>query len=378
VTSRPRALALLAAVAALAVTLPAACAGTRASRRFDPRHAIAALAAGDWHLCGLRVDGSVSCVQVESVEGGESLAAPPADVAAGTPLPVPPEFAELHAIAAGRDRTCGLRHDGTIVCIQHSTRATTVAPGEVNDALALGLGSMHASVVRPDHVVEVYDLRDGLLAHQTRRTAEGHLELEEEPTAADLGSRFGCASTSDGHAYCWGSNWGGECGNGGDGLELDPVAVVPALAADSPEVARAFDGCEPTCDGRLEGVARVIARSRTACALLAERGVACWGESTGGVFLPESQNPDFSRRPVLIAGTEGATDVCLGLDHICVLRDGAVACRGSIVTSDVLTTVPGLERISEIACTAHAVCGRTRRGETRCFGENGAGTVEMR
>ena len=365
----------------VAIAIVASCGGSSgAERRAGRRESFVSISAGERHLCGVRRNGSASCFQVESANMPspielEPVVEPLPEV--GAALAIPDAFSDVAAIAAGRDRSCAIRSDRTIACASHGAAGPSIAPSGVDDAIAIGMGSMHLAVVRPDNVVEVYDLRDGQLAFPTRRSAEGHLELAEEPRDADLGSRFGCASTRDGHVYCWGSNWGGECGNGGDGLESQPVAVVPPLASDSPEVAQAFEGCEPSCEGTIEGVVRVDVRSRTACALLDHEGVACWGESMAGSFLPNGSVPGFVRRPVMLAGTEEATDLCVGIAHVCVRTDDAVLCRGEqAFGSSRMTEVASLRGATSIACTASEVCGLFDDGSIRC--EGGSGRLRLR
>lgn len=359
-----------------ATTTVLGCGGSTDST--DPRR-IVAIHGGERHLCALRRGGGATCVQVEdsvppTVEDDPERI-PTAD--SGDELPLPESFSGLDAIVAGRDRSCGLRHDGALVCVGHAPIAVTVAPPEVHDGFAIGIGSVHLAVARDGDVVDVFDLRDGQLSVHTRRTADGHLELSDRPSHPDLGSRFGCAIVGAGSVECWGSNWSGECGDGGDGLASEPVRVVSALDPGSPDVARVEEGCVGRCANWLTGARELVIRGSTACVRFETGRVACWGASPAGLFLP-GEGDRFARRPVIVADSEGASGLCLGASHLCVLRGHEVRCRGSLADEAGFQPIDDLEGATAITCTESAVCGLDARGRVRCEGSNDADDVRLR
>ncbi len=131
-----------------------------------------------------------------------------------------------------------------------------------------------------------------------------------------------CALLADHTVRCWGQNASGELGSG----ELDAGRVVPSQTP------------TPTAVTGLAGVAQIAAGGYssgfgTTCAAMAEAGVRCWGSNGDGVLgigLPAdgSAPPGQSIAPLPMA-LDAASGLALGGFFGCALvADGGVACWG--------------------------------------------------
>jgi alpha-tubulin suppressor-like RCC1 family protein len=148
----------------------------------------------------------------------------------------------------------------------------------------------------------------------------------------ELGFEFGCAVTDDGEAWCWGSNSGGQLGDGTTTFRPTPVRVMglPAAVSEiatgqSHTCARLVDG-EAVCwgsgaDGQLgtgatsssltpvpvlapAAVTRIAAGDRHTCAAFADGEVRCWGLNTSGQLGDGSTTN--RNTPVEVVGFESA------------------------------------------------------------------------
>ena len=91
----------------------------------DGRGRVVALAAGSFHNCALRSDGSVACWG--SNWTGESTA---------------PSRGHFTAVAAGYFHSCGLHSDGSVECWGGSTSVRAVPAGERFTAIASGTAAL--------------------------------------------------------------------------------------------------------------------------------------------------------------------------------------------------------------------------------------------
>jgi alpha-tubulin suppressor-like RCC1 family protein len=100
-----------------------------------------------------------------------------------------------------------------------------------------------------------------------------------------------------------------------------------------------------------------------ACALRANREVACWGALTGG---------RSSSLPVPIDGIDDAVAIALGGSaramRLCAVRaDGHVTCVGE-EGEGAAVDVPGIDDAVEVAVALDAACARRRGGAVSCWG----------
>lgn len=120
------------------------------------------------------------------------------------------------------------------------------------------------------------------------------------------GSGFGCALRANGRVACWGSNTGGELGQG----HSDPV-----------EGAREVVG--------LDDAVAIAAAQRVGCAVRRTGGVVCWGSARAGE-LGDARETSSGGRLVPIPGVEGADAVFAWLTRVCARTRSGMWCWGSI------------------------------------------------
>ncbi|MGH7271435.1 MAG: RCC1 domain-containing protein, partial [Polyangiaceae bacterium] len=126
-----------------------------------------------------------------------------------------------------------------------------------------------------------------------------------------------CARLGDGTMKCWGWNISGQLGDHSVMTRLSPVTVCDA----APPVGQP---CAP-----LSNVAALAQGpfSDSACALMADGTVRCWGANGYGQLGNGTMMS--SAIPVPVPGVAGAKEVSLGQDHMCILMgDGTVQCVG--------------------------------------------------
>eukprot|EP00798_Chlamydomonas_sp_ICE-L_P009609 gene9609-7522_t len=245
---------------------------------------------------------------------GDSI--PPVDLGTGR---------KATGITAGRFHTCAMLDNGDVKCWGN------------NIVGQLGLGDM---VTRGDDVNEmgnklpVVDLGTG-------RTA----------TAITAGSYHNCALLDDGSMKCWGSNNGGQLGNGkycGRGDRVDQMGDnLPAIQFNPPSPTPPSPPQPPNPPG--VDLSRDFPRSVMAgvthtCVLFTNGRVKCWGyldflglgTNTGSIYQPDVNTRDDTRTlPSILdsyvdLGTGRiASTIAVGVSHTCAILDnGDLKCWG--------------------------------------------------
>jgi alpha-tubulin suppressor-like RCC1 family protein len=202
--------------------------------------------------------------------------------------------------------------------------------------------------------------RDGQLgdgAAEGLRSTPVTLRGVPDVVAVSAGSRFACARTRGGAAWCWGENYAGEVGQPGSTHPVLQPRPVPGITD-----ATALD-----------------AGLSTACVVRATGAVWCWGQRRG----PE-RNADqayLSTAPEAIAGVSDAVAVSLGSLHACALRrSGRVACwgennvgalgDGTETARSAAVDVPGLAPARAVSAGDLHTCAALRDGTVWCWGGN--------
>ncbi len=178
------------------------------------------------------------------------------------------------------------------------------------------------------------------------------------------GSGYSCALTPAGGVKCWGTNAGGQLGNGYGPDSLTPVQV----------------------SGLESGVVSLAAGDSHACALTAAGGVKCWGLNFWGE-LGNGTNSS-SPTPVDVSGlTAGVTAITAGDNHTCALVSaGGVKCwgmnnkdqlgNGTSTDSPVPVDVHGLiGGLVGLVAGGNHTCVLTSVGGVQCWGANSAGQL---
>jgi alpha-tubulin suppressor-like RCC1 family protein len=191
------------------------------------------------------------------------------------------------------------------------------------------------------------------------------------------GDKFSCAVTAA-RVKCWGLNTNGQLGNGSLVGKTVPTQVMATPTA------------------ALSGVSRVAAGTAFACALNSpgvNGTVRCWGANNTGQLGDGTvlQRP----RPVVVkatatTGLKGVTAIAAGGSSACaLLTNGAVRCWGlntsgqlgnnTLVSSKFPVQVAGINGVAAkataITVGANFACARISNGTVRCWGNNASGQL---
>jgi alpha-tubulin suppressor-like RCC1 family protein len=191
------------------------------------------------------------------------------------------------------------------------------------------------------------------------------------------GDRFSCAVTAA-RVKCWGLNTNGQLGNGTLVAKTVPTQVMT------------------TSTVALTGVAKVTAGVAFACALNSpgvNGTVRCWGANNVGQL---GDGTVVQRtRPVVVkatatTGLKGVTAISAGGASACaLLANGAVKCWGlntsgqlgnnALVSSKFPVQVVGIDGVAAkataVSVGANFACARLTNGTVRCWGNNGSGQL---
>jgi hypothetical protein len=219
------------------------------------------------------------------------------------------------------------------------------------------------------------------------------------------GEGYTCALTSAGGVKCWGSNFGGQLGNGRMGNDLISVPTpgdVVGLTSGVRAIAVGFSmACALTTDGALNcwgsgylgnggsgasavpvdvtglgsGVAAVNTDGSNSCALMVTGGVKCWGySSTRGPYLAPVDVPGLPNGVTAISGRAVASTLPTQQSGGCALTSaGGVTCWtndfGAFPTPEGLSS--GIAKLSSPTTR----CVVTTGGGAKCWGFNGQGEL---
>jgi alpha-tubulin suppressor-like RCC1 family protein len=205
-------------------------------------------------------------------------------------------------------------------------------------------------------------------------------------TQISVGQFSGCVVTSGGTVQCWGYNGYGELGDGittGDGTFCDGN---PGQCQDSPvKVSGLVDATQVSANGDM------------ACALLKGGTVHCWGDNSYGELGDGSTKgnggsscdigPDTCQdTPAAVKDLTGVTQISVGGQSACaLLADGSVECWGANVAdslgignknfSDVPVAIKQLSGVKEIADGQVSICALLKVGTVDCWGDNSSGEL---
>ena len=288
-----------------------------------------AVASGYFHSCALSNSGGVLC-------WGKNTTGQLGN-ATNTDSPVPVAVTGLSSgvamISAGAYDTCALTNTGAEQCWGYN-----------------GWGELGSYSANPTNTpLAVSGLNSGVIAISNR-------------------GQHSCALTSTGAMQCWGQNGQGQLGNGTTYITKVPVAVT----------------------GLSSGVSKIAAGYYHSCVVNGAGGVQCWGYNNGAV-LGNGDPAYVIGYPVTVTGlSSGATDVAVGVLHICALTNaGTVKCWGygslgslgdgiarnnttpSLTPVDVKELSGSiLSGVIAIAAGDYHTCALTNTGAVKCWGYN--------
>jgi alpha-tubulin suppressor-like RCC1 family protein len=248
--------------------------------------------------------------------------------------------------------------------IQALPAGSTLVPNliAIEDAAMVAAGPMHTCLVTRAGGVKCWgnnssgQLGDG--TQETRYIPVDVSGLSSGVASLAVGDDFTCAVLQDGGVKCWGNNYNGQLGDGTQEDRLLPVDVV----------------------GLGGKVTAAAAGDSSACALLADGRVQCWGYNAWG--LAGDDSIDQSSTPVDISGLPTIVELVVGFDHACGRADqGAVWCWGRTGLLGVESfdhgplQVPGLDvSVTHLAAGSYHTCV-VQEDNMICWGLNGFGQL---
>jgi alpha-tubulin suppressor-like RCC1 family protein len=343
-----------------------------------PLRDVTDIVAGYNHTCALMRSGGVKC-------WGYNYAGQLGNGSSGGLSLVPVNVSGLSSgvtqITAGADHTCALLDTGAVKCWGYSNY------GQIGD------GTSGTNRLTP---VNVSGLSSGV-------------------TKISAGGEHTCALLSAGEVKCWGSNTGGQIGDGTSGTARRTPVSVSGLSSGVTQIAA---GGEHTCallsaggmkcwgyngQGQIgngssggnvlvpvsvSGLASGVARISNTCALLTTGGVKCWGYNFRG-RIGDGTSGNFRLVPVDVVGlSSGVSRITEGGGHTCALLvAGGLKCWGDnfygsigdgTSVTEVLTPVNVSEMtagVSSITAGSDHTCALLGTGEVKCWGHNGTGQI---
>jgi alpha-tubulin suppressor-like RCC1 family protein len=255
-------------------------------------------------------------------------------------------------------------------------------------------------------------LGDGTTIHRTRPVLVAGGHLFREISAGDTRT---CGVTTDNRAYCWGYNANGQLGDGTAIDRLTPVPVTGGLRFRQINVNRYQGGhtCGVTTEDRAYcwgtnfygqlGDGTTVYRRRTpvpvvgtllfrevtvgyfyTCGVTTERRAHCWGYNGQGQ-LGDGTTTN-RKRPVMVAGGFLFRQVSAGSSHACGATteyraycwgDGHAGKLGDGSGLDKPTPFPVSGGLSfrQVNAGAFHSCGVTRDNRAYCWGDNAYGAL---
>lgn len=183
--------------------------------------------------------------------------------------------------------------------------------------------------------------------------------------AVSAGFEHTCALTTDGTAYCWGSNEFGQLGAASDTTCLRQDRNIACRRRPFP------------VSGGLKFL-KISAGGRHTCGIATNNRIYCWGDNLRGELGEPSVRSSLA--PVPVVSTDAFIEVVTGGEHSCGLRtDGFAYCWGANETAQlgIGTSGPGVvapdsvrtpARFASLAAGAERTCARTGNGAVFCWG----------
>ncbi|MFM2079243.1 MAG: hypothetical protein RJA49_3133, partial [Actinomycetota bacterium] len=305
------------------------------------------------------------------------------------------------SLTAGGAHSCALTDTHTVLCwgsnssgqlgIGNHTSSTSprIVPGLV-EPVAVSAGGLFTCAVNGVHAARCWGSNsNGQLGTGTTTASalpvtvsgSGFTGSQLPVVSVATGTAFACATIFDGagdYVRCWGQNSSGQLG---DGTLTQRTRWVPVLVA----------------PGRpLHGIRTIAAGGNTACAILLNAQLWCWGSNNHGQLGRGTLTN--SRYAVQVNGFNGVTlkakSVSVGANHVCALiTDGSERCWGSnsagqlgdgttiqrTVPTAVLTAprakLTGVTAIAAGGLHSCAIIGSGSAARGRCWGSDAAGQL---
>ena len=331
-----------------------------------------AVAAGATHTCVITNLGGVKCWGASPAAGDGTFEQrdSPTDVEGLTGRAV--------EITAGIGFTCARLEDGAVECwglgtlgdgtklLSTRAKATTL-PGP---ATQLAAGGAHACASSDGGAfcwgTDAFG-EQGTNGGGTRLTPGNVPGLVYNAKQIASGYHHNCALLNDGGAVCWGQNIAGECGDGTYQMQRNVPVKVTAIDA---------------------GISQLYGGYSVSCARTVTGRIKCWGTNSSG----QCGSGVASTRSLVAVDvkgvTAGLTQLALGsmAQHACIVQDGGVFCwglddhgqlgDGNLGTQNAPVPVLGITvPVTAVAPGAAHTCAVTAEGGVLCWGKNTDGQL---
>lgn len=336
---------------------------------------IVAVHAGQGYTCARRHNGEVECwgnngAGQLGIASNDPQRERPARVVDGS-------WAQ---ISTGNTHTCGRTSGGGVTCWGHNhkgqlgngTTDPTIRPGLMAvlgvNAIDIAADGQHTCAVRSDGTMRCWGSNTGGQLGNGENTEDPtprpvYVNTLTDATQVALGSNHSCALRASGQVSCWGINSQRQVGTGSTASYIRSPATLPDIT----------------------DAVQVSAGNGSACALLSTGTVKCWGSNQYGQ-VGDGSGVLRAETPVEVAGLTNAVQISVGEYFACAVRTGGqVVCwgrnnngqLGDGTDSDRPTpvAVPGLTALDVSAGGNHACARRTGTGEVVCWGSNYYGQI---
>ena len=278
----------------------------------DASASIHSIEVGAHHACALTFDGDVYCWgNNERGQLGDDTTLPRT-----SPRKVLGLNERVVQLSAGKDHTCGVTAQGSILCwgaqLQHDeTPPPYRISGLSSHPIQLTSGDHHACALLQNNDVMCwgsnrFDQIDASIPETKVSTPLEKTGFSSGIASLSAGGNHTCAVLFNGSIQCWGNNQDGQLGGGNTTPNDELVTTPPA------------NGFVYT---------QVSANIAHTCAVRSDGTIWCWGNNKKGRFRAPSS--EIITPPTQIMTERSAKHVAAGEAHTCALfEDGLVKCWG--------------------------------------------------
>jgi len=277
-------------------------------------------------------------------------------------------LASAQQIVAGSTFSCARMANGTVRCFGNNdggqlgdgtttTRDAPVRARELTNVVDLAAGAYHGCAVLKDGSVKCWGQNsDGQLGDGTTTNRSISVKVElPSATSVVAGFTHSCALLGDGSVRCWGAGNRGQLGTGTLDRSAKPVAVVGltgravALSAGEDHTCARMEGGALQCWGRnfdgqlgdggdevrkspimvpLKDVTAIGLGRRHTCAIHGGGQLTCWGFNKSGQLGDGTTNVRRTPGPEILHPTANGV-LAVGHDHTCArVLTGETYCWG--------------------------------------------------
>ena len=361
------------------------------------------VSSGYYHTCAVLEDGTVQCWgRNHHGQSGQSDV-----IDTNTPNSVP-QVHRATQVSVGLFHTCAVLEDGTVSCwgenafgqlgngVQEAIDSddrpdTTQAPtartytshnpllvGGINTATRISAGDDHTCAVLADETVRCWGSNFGGQLGNGDPIAHSDTPVQAwgiaTATQISAGNNYSCAVTEDRTIKCWGNN-NPRAGKPGDGTIIGstPPSSIFWIIPSPPGTAN------PQIQHQ-----KISAGASHTCALIINGTIYCWGNNNDGQ-LGNATYTD-SNIPSLVSGIDNAVSISAGYAHTCaLLEDGTIKCWGRNyygqlgngatyrANSNVPVSVSGINNAVSISygiTELSSSCAILEDGTVKCWGYN--------